>query len=79
MPHKCPSWCHKCPDMEGYIMPGCVGGAVYSDLDHCTCDRPVVKLKDALEKKLFRAETLCRRLEAMISDLSAKLPKGPIT
>lgn len=43
--HECPSWCHRCPAMRDLVcggrdvMPGCMGGAIWNDLDHCTCVR----------------------------------------
>jgi hypothetical protein len=40
--HKCPDWCHKCPDIEGHIMPVCWGTVAFAhnedDLSHCNCE-----------------------------------------
>ncbi len=49
--HRCPAWCHVCPDIISAspepipeedvdllgIMPGCMGGALHG-LGACTCD-----------------------------------------
>jgi hypothetical protein len=38
--HKCPPWCHRCPDMGGDVMPMCWGTIHDDDLERCTCNRP---------------------------------------
>lgn len=47
-----PSWvgedggkpCHYARDHKGrrFWLPGCMGGAVYGDKDHCTCRPPMI-------------------------------------
>ena len=44
--HRCNvNRCHRCPDMDGMIMPGCMGTAARGngpyDLSACTCQRRV--------------------------------------
>ena len=45
MAHRCPDRCHRCPELGGEVMPGCMGTAgfgniVPTSLDWCTCKRP---------------------------------------
>ncbi|MFJ3793824.1 hypothetical protein [Kitasatospora sp. NPDC090091] len=40
--HRCPPCCHRCPDLDDEIMPGCMGtaanlGAEHGALTWCTC------------------------------------------
>lgn len=41
MSHRCPSHCHRCPDLGGAVMPGCMGTAALAlhdrDKSYCTC------------------------------------------
>lgn len=38
--HKCPPWCHKCPDLKGDVLPVCWGSIHRNDLLACYCSRP---------------------------------------
>lgn len=44
--HDCPPWCHRCPDMDGEVMPTCWAGVVAWHLGTkevlaaCACERP---------------------------------------
>ncbi|MFJ3923061.1 hypothetical protein [Streptomyces sp. NPDC090022] len=44
MPHRCPPHCHRCPDLNDDVMPGCLGTASNQGspntarlLTWCTC------------------------------------------
>lgn len=61
--HRCPPWCHKCPDLieivvaRGgdpkdpieYTMPGCMGGAYYG-IEGCCCAHRAAKEMRAEER-----------------------------
>lgn len=79
MPHKCPSYCHKCPDMAGQIMPGCMGTAALAtdpyDLSHCTCNVHLQQEKnDSEEISQLRKKVLV--LEKKIKALECKTITG---
>lgn len=40
--HHCPSYCHRCPELGGDVLPGCMGAAVCPEYwrERCTCTRP---------------------------------------
>ena len=57
--HRCPDHCHKCPDMDGQVMPGCMGTAAMArgpyDMSYCTCARGPSRLTK-LERRVARLE-----------------------
>jgi hypothetical protein len=71
MAHKCPQHCHRCPDMGGDVMPGCMGTAALGrhgkDKSFCTCHK--VRSYDAPAD-----ETRMASLEKRISDLEKRQP-----
>ena len=66
MKHTCPERCHRCPDMNGEVMPGCMGTAALAlsahDMSRCNCS---YKLAEKNEVQLLKARL--RKLEAKIS------------
>ena len=45
MAHRCPTRCHRCPELSGEVMPSCMGTAAMGSIDPtqlnwCTCTRP---------------------------------------
>ena len=71
--HKnCPQRCHRCPDMDGAVMPWCWGTIIHSvnerDLLACTC---------RAEYAARSTEDRVRRLESEVSALRAQLGERP--
>ena len=69
--HSCPKWCHVCSDLNGDIMPWCIGGAVYNDLGRCTCDHNNPLKSTSLEDRVKRLE---REVKLLRKLLAAKEP-----
>ena len=61
--HRCPPWCHKCPRMDGEIMPGCMGTAAMG-YHRCTCTQ------DKARRAVWRRVA---ELEAKVAALQAKV------
>ena len=54
-------YCHyETIDGVRVFFPGCMGGAVYGDRSHCTCERPT---KKDIEQRLSALEEKVKRLE----------------
>ena len=72
MAHKCPSYCHKCPELGGDVMPGCYGTVVYGDglkdLTRCTCSRDKRGEADLVNDRI----TL---LERKVAELTSRLER----
>jgi len=71
--HRCPNRCHKCPDLKGEVMPGCMGTVVSAngpyDMHGCTCSRPrTTDRMDALESEV-------KKLKAKIISMEERLTK----
>ncbi len=62
--------CHKCPDLNGAVMPGCYGGAVYGDIDRCTCEGSGNPLD--LEARIQKLEFQVKSLNGFIREHLAK-------
>lgn len=60
MSHRCSDSCHRCPDLNGDIMPGCMGTAVLSDgtdMSYCTCGTKSAKDKfEELRTRIIKLE-----------------------
>lgn len=67
--HVCHSYCHKCPDLDGQVMPMCMGTTDRNDFERCTCDRPAIVKAEAQEKQIRRLQAACRNFEERISKL----------
>lgn len=56
--HSCPEYCHRCPVLDGDVMPSCMGTAARcsdpKSLDCCTCHRQEVAA--SVEERLTRIE-----------------------
>jgi hypothetical protein len=61
MAHRCPKWCHRCPDMNGDVMPGCWGTVHSNDMADCHCDRRQQRI-DPILSRLDKLERVVRRL-----------------
>lgn len=76
MKHRCPPRCHRCPDLHGEIMPGCMGTAVLAhgpfDMSFCTCHRSASPDNDATEKQIRDLQKRVAVLEFSLKD-AAKL------
>lgn len=73
MSHRCPPNCHRCPDLDDDVMPGCMGTASNQSkgtlrlLTWCTC---------SASRKLPAEDSANARiaaLEARITELEARL------
>jgi hypothetical protein len=67
MAHRnCPSYCHRCPDLSGEIMPGCMGTAAMAhgphDMSYCTC-KEQRKLDAEYNELRKQVEAIQSRLE----------------
>ena len=67
--HRCSPWCHRCPDLDGDIMPGCYGtiNAPDAGMDACTCAKPWVQAKSSEERLDLIAHVATRAMEAPYS------------
>jgi hypothetical protein len=74
MAHKCPSYCHKCPDLGGKIMPSCYGTVVYADgwtdLSRCVCDRDKKGETDLLNDRIELLERKVAELMGKVEQLT---------
>jgi hypothetical protein len=74
MSHKCPPYCHKCPELGGKIMPACYGTAVYADgwedISRCTCDRDKKGESDMTNDRIALLERKVAELMGKIEQLS---------
>lgn len=74
--HVCPPWCHRCPDMDGDVLPRCWGSVHRNDLLGCHCYKPDESTKKA---NAFWDDILIRlaRIEAKlgVSPESEKEPR----
>lgn len=63
-------YCHRCPDMNGGIMPGCGGTACLArhekDKSYCTCPRP---------KRIHKERTEIEALRASVAAIEKTLAK----
>lgn len=63
--------CHVCPDMSnGDIMPGCIGGAVYGDIERCTCDGSGNPMD--VEERLAKLEFQMKNIMATMAEMDGK-------
>lgn len=69
MTHRCPPNCHRCPDLDDDVMPGCTGTAANQGtpdtnrlLTWCTCtvDLPA---EDSLAARIAHLEARVTELE----------------
>ena len=71
MAHRCPNRCHRCPLMNGDVMPGCMGTAALAtnprDMSHCTC---ALHSNDDMESLRARV----KKLEGKILQMSTTAP-----
>jgi hypothetical protein len=75
MSHQCPPTCHRCPDLDDDVMPGCMGTASNQSareetrrlLTWCTCSANL-----ALPAEDSAAARIAL-LEARVADLEARL------
>ncbi|KAB8162943.1 hypothetical protein FH609_004245 [Streptomyces sp. 3MP-14] len=72
--HRCPPTCHRCPDLDGDVMPGCMGTAANQAgadtarlLTWCTCS---ANLTLPQEDNLAHRVAL---LEARLAELADQL------
>jgi len=70
MAHRpCPSYCHRCPDLGGEIMPGCMGTAAMAhgphDMSYCTCKvrRRIDREDNELRRQVEDIQCRLKRLE----------------
>ncbi|MFE3123710.1 hypothetical protein ACFXHD_09845 [Streptomyces hydrogenans] len=73
MSHRCPPHCHRCPDLDDDVMPGCLGTASNQGtpatarlLTWCTC---------AADRTLPAEDSIAARiaaLEARITELESR-------
>lgn len=75
MNHECSSVCHPCPDLEGDIMPGCMGTAALSldptSFNWCTCESDLpTEASAATEVLILRSRVA--QLEARLAELEAR-------
>jgi len=69
--HRCPPWCHRCPDLRGDVLPGCMGTAGLArdgrDLSRCTCPRNSTEIREALKaarERVTQLEDMLRQSDA---------------
>lgn len=63
--HSCSRHCHHCPDLDGEIMPGCMGTAARAngprDMYACTCVRRVSRDNVvSLERRVAKLEAILK-------------------
>ncbi len=72
--HRCPSRCHKCPALNGAIMPGCMGTAALArgphDMSACTCYAPPGE-----DERIARLESEVKALKEKVAQLTTAAPK----
>lgn len=76
--HECLEYCHCCPALDGAVLAGCLGMAVYGGMDpvnierYCTCKRPD-QFRELDFPGLCKAvDALCERilaLESAVADM----------
>lgn len=68
--HRCPDRCHKCPDLDGQVMPGCMGTAALAqtatDLSYCTCVRTLPQAEDEIRKLKIEIDDIRKTVEHLI-------------
>jgi hypothetical protein len=79
--HKCPPWCHYCPDMRGLVFPWCYGSLYRDDLESCNCviarevetvDEELAQLAEKIVKlKRIRRHLLERRSAKFATSVNA--------
>ena len=70
--------CHRCPNLGGEIMPGCMGTAVHPNtFDYCTCYRGEVTENGLLRKENFRLQKKVGVLEKQLIELKKRLATRP--
>ncbi len=60
--HRCPPYCHHCPDMQGHVFPHCWGSVDRDDLLHCYCPQNDAELFAAIERKTRELADLTAQL-----------------
>ncbi|MFD6874510.1 MULTISPECIES: hypothetical protein [unclassified Streptomyces] len=69
IPHTCPPTCHRCPDLDDDVMPGCLGTAANQGtpetlrlLTWCTCTA-ALPTEDSLTARIAHLEARVTELE----------------
>jgi hypothetical protein len=72
--HVCPPRCHRCPDLNGDVMPMCWGSVDRNDLVRCHCPREHTRTAFGnLEARVAALEEALERLLAQ--DVSRPAPE----
>lgn len=74
MSHRCPPTCHRCPDLDDDVMPGCMGTA--SNQGTPTTARLMTWCTCTANRKLPAEDNAAARiavLEARLTELEARL------
>lgn len=73
MSHRCPSNCHRCPDLDDDVMPGCMGTAANQSTGTlrlttwCTCSaNRALPTEDSTNARIAALEARITELEAQL-------------
>jgi hypothetical protein len=74
--HRCPPRCHLCPDLDGDLMPMCMGSAALAigprDRSYCTCRVEEVGRRRDIDQIAGTVRALFTRVRELEKQLGEK-------